>query len=98
MRLASTHSPTIRLMSGEAEAIVLAGELHADYLLMDEAAGRAVAIRCGLRVIGLLGLLLRAKDRGMIPAIAPLLDTLEREAGFWMTADLKRRVLDQAGE
>lgn len=86
------------LDEGEAEAIVLAEELHADYLLMDEAAGRAVAIRCGLRVIGLLGLLLRAKDRGMIPAVAPLLHTLEREAGFWMTADLKRRVLEHAGE
>lgn len=86
------------LDEGEAEAIVLAEELHADYLLMDEAAGRAMAIRCGLRVIGLLGLLLRAKDRGMIPAVAPLLNTLERAAGFWMTADLKRRVLDQAGE
>src|SRR6185436_9765540 len=80
------------LDEGEAEAIVLAGELHADYLLMDEAAGRAVAIRCGLRVIGLLGLLLRAKERGMIAAVTPLLDTLEREAGFWMTADLKRGV------
>ena len=59
---------------------------------------RAVALRCGLRVIGLLGLLVRAKQQGLIPAVAPLLDALERDAGFWMTADLKRRVLDQAGE
>ena len=86
------------LDEGEAEAIVVAEELHADYLLMDEAAGRAVALRCGLRVIGLLGLLVRAKQQSLIPAVAPLLDALERDAGFWMTADLKRRVLDQAGE
>ena len=86
------------LDEGEAEAIVLAEELHADYLLMDEAAGRAVALRCGLRVIGLLGLLVRARQQGLIPAVAPLLETLERDAGFWMTADLKRRVLEQAGE
>ncbi len=86
------------LDEGEAEAIVLAEELHADYLLMDEAAGRGVAVRCGLRVIGLLGLLVRAKQQGLVPAVAPLLDALERDAGFWMTADLKRRVLDQAGE
>jgi predicted nucleic acid-binding protein len=86
------------LDEGEAEAIVLAEELHADYLLMDEAAGRAVALRCGQRVIGLLGLLVRAKQQGLIPAVAPLLDALERDAGFWMTADLKRRVLEQAGE
>ena len=49
-------------------------------------------------MIGLLGLLVRARQRGLIPAVAPLLDALERDAGFWMTADLKRRVLEQAGE
>ncbi|MEQ1853480.1 MAG: DUF3368 domain-containing protein [Chthoniobacteraceae bacterium] len=49
-------------------------------------------------MIGLLGVLLRARQQNLIPAVTPLLDALERDAGFWMTADLKRRVLDQDGE
>ena len=46
---------------GEAEAIVLAKEINADYLLVDKTLDRQVAIREGLRVIGLLGVLLEGK-------------------------------------
>ena len=47
---------------GEAEAIILAEELHAEAILIDETAGRAVALRHGLRPIGVLGTLLRGKE------------------------------------
>ena len=53
---------------GEAEAIELAKELHADRLLIDERKGRRLAMQEGVPVIGLLGVVLLAKHRQMIPS------------------------------
>ena len=62
---------------GEAEAIVLAEESRADYLLMDEKRGRAIAKARGLDVIGLLGVLLKARKAGLTPSLAACIDELE---------------------
>ena len=83
---------------GEAEAIILAEELHAEAILIDEAAGRAVALQRGLRPIGVLGTLLRAKERGLIREISPLLDRLQNELGFFISSKLREDTLEQAGE
>jgi predicted nucleic acid-binding protein len=48
--------------------------------------------------VGLLGILLDAKERRLIPALAPLLDRLENEAEFWISATLRASVLSDAGE
>ena len=59
---------------GEAEAIALAEELHADLILMDELGGRETAERLGIAVTGTLGILLRAKQQGLCQEIRPLID------------------------
>jgi len=87
-----------RLDVGEAEAIVLAQETRADYLLMDEIAGRDVARQHGLRVIGALGVLTEAKKHRLIRSVREVLDQLEAETTFFVAADLKARVLKEAGE
>src|SRR5688500_9472156 len=53
------------LESGEQEAIILAQELHADILLVDDGKARDVAIQRGLRVMGTVGVLEQAAIRGL---------------------------------
>lgn len=86
------------LDEGEAEAIILAKELKADDLLMDEMDGRRIAIREGVHVIGLLGVILEAKGRGFIPAVRPLIEALESRARFYVAESVKKIILTEAGE
>lgn len=88
----------MELDEGEAEALALAKELAAGLLLLDERRGRAVASRLHLRFIGLLGVLIEAKQRSCLPAIKPVLEDLVAKAGFWIGPQLYARVLQAARE
>ena len=57
------------LGAGESEAMALALVLHADRVLLDELAGRKLALRLGVPVIGSVGVLLAAKRKSLIPAV-----------------------------
>jgi predicted nucleic acid-binding protein len=83
---------------GEAAALSLAVEIHADAVLIDERRGYEVAVQLGLRTVGILGMLLRAKSAGFLPAVKPVLDALQRDAGFWLSESLRKQVLQAAAE
>jgi uncharacterized protein len=82
----------------EAEAIALAEVLRADAVLIDELAGREVAIRSRFTVVGTSGVLLEAKRLGLCTAAKPLLDRLQTELNFFVSSGLRRTILRQAGE
>ena len=86
------------LDAGEAEAIALALEEGANLLLMDEHFGRETARHLKLRCIGLVGVLLAAKYKGLIPTIKPCLDALRDLAGFRIKDSLYNRILKDESE
>ncbi len=86
------------LDAGEAAALSLAVEIHADAILVDERRGYEVAVQVGLRPIGALGILLRAKTEGLVPAVKPIIDALCNEANFWVSESVREKVLQLAGE
>ena len=86
------------LDAGEANAIALALELQADDLLIDERLGRQEAARLGLPIIGILGVLLVAKQRSLIPRVQSVMDSLIEAAGFRISPQLYQRVLTLSQE
>ncbi len=94
---AVVSSLELELDRGEAEAIALAVELRAALVLMDERKGRRAASRLGLTPIGLLGILVEAKQKRLIDAVRPVMDALTEKAGFWIGQELYNHVLQAAG-
>jgi predicted nucleic acid-binding protein len=99
----ASNAPLIRLLtvelhSGEAEAIALALEMNAERLLIDERDGRIAARQLGLSVIGVLGVLLRAKHDGQVKLIKPEIDALRAKANFFVDSTLEAAILATVGE
>jgi predicted nucleic acid-binding protein len=76
------------LDEGEREVIGLASTTSGDILiLMDDRAGREVAEKLNIPVSGLVGILLLAKEKGILEKIGPLLVEL-RDKGYWLSDDV----------
>ncbi|MBK6647367.1 MAG: DUF3368 domain-containing protein [Anaerolineales bacterium] len=86
------------LDNGEAEAIALALQLKANLILMDERDGRSLAKSMGLTPIGVLGILIRAKQDGKVGSVGEILNRLRSEAGFYISNDLMQNILLEIGE
>ena len=80
-----------KLNPGEREAIVLGEKLKADLVILDDKAARQIAVKRGLTIIGLLGILKDAAKSGLLD----LETTFEqlRDVGFWVAPSLLERLL-----
>ncbi|CAN5799671.1 DUF3368 domain-containing protein [soil metagenome] len=93
----STKLDPFELGAGEHAALSLALETGECLVLLDDGAARAAAKTLALVTTGTLGILLLAKERTLITALAPLLATLEQR-GFRITDQVRTHVLKLAGE
>ena len=85
------------LGSGELEAIALYIKLSAELLIIDDAKAKKVAYANGLEVMGSIGVLLLAKERGLIERIKPLLDLLDA-SDIYLSSKIIKKALELAGE
>lgn len=84
------------LGDGEAAVITLAARLGYG-VLIDDSQGRTAATLLKLKVIGSVGVLILARERDLIPALAPLLEAL-RASGYYLSEPLIREALRRTGE
>lgn len=97
LRSAALLPAVTDLGRGEAEVIGLAREDPQSLVVIDDQLGRKIAEICGITMTGTLGVILKAKQEGHVPAVEPILRVLQR-AGLWMGEELVRLVLAKANE
>jgi predicted nucleic acid-binding protein len=89
--------PSNRLGVGEQAVIAYAYAHRSCVVGLDDLQARQLAETLGLTVVGTLGILLRAKQAGLIPAVRSLVDAVIAQ-GFHLDSGLYRDVLELAGE
>lgn len=85
-----------RLHAGEVEVMLLAREQKADLLIIDDNAAKSTAKYLGMKVTGSLGVLLRAKQMGIIPDINDAMDQIILN-GFYVSEELRKHIILLAG-
>lgn len=82
---------------GELSSMILYKKLRADYLLIDEKLGRKIAKLNNIKVVGSLGVLIKAKKKGIIPSIKPHVEIL-RASSIYFSSALLDHALKMANE
>lgn len=83
---------------GEVAALALAVARSADLVLLDDKAARHAASALKLSYVGIVGILLAAKSRGLVTLVKPILDDLRASAGFRLADAIYQGALHHAGE
>lgn len=78
----AVESLKITLGAGESEAIVIAREQNADFIILDDWRARQTALRLSLPVIGTVAVLAKAEEKGLISDLNSALQEL-RQVGFY---------------
>ena len=88
-----------KLHAGEVETMILAQQksFHANLVILDDLAARKTAQYLGLNVTGTMGVLIKAKQKGIIAEVKPLLDEMMKN-GFFVSNKVLQMVLKAAGE
>ena len=86
------------LSEGERQAIGVAASMENDViLLIDDRAGRQAAEKLNIRITGLVGVLLMAKERGLIKSVVDVIEEI-RNNGYWLSNSLVDIAKQLSGE
>jgi predicted nucleic acid-binding protein len=86
-----------QLDKGEASVIELAIETPGSTIILDDLKARTVAQKLGIEITGTIGVIVKAKQNGVISSIKPYLDKI-RKNGFHLTVEIEKQALLIAGE
>lgn len=86
-----------KLHEGEVEVMLLAQDMGADLVIIDDDAARKTAEYLELPLTGTLGLLIKAKERGFLEAVMPVVSAMEQH-GIYFSGQLKQIVRKLSGE
>ncbi|MGJ7045846.1 DUF3368 domain-containing protein [Thermoanaerobacterium thermosulfurigenes] len=79
------------------EVMILAKEINADLCIIDDYLARQLLKSLGLVVSGTLGILVKAKEKGIIKRVKPVVDDMIRK-GFYIDKKLYNEILNICGE
>ena len=87
----------LQIDKGESSAIALAIETPGCIIILDDYKARKVAEKLGLEVTGTIGVIIKAKLKGILSSIKPYLNKIN-QTDFHLSEDIEREALKQAGE
>jgi len=90
-------SVLLELDKGEKYTIDMARKLNADWVVLDEKIGRNMAEYLGLKVTGTLGVLLKARQQGLIPSFLESVTAMQAQ-GIYYQPSLVRKLATIIGE
>lgn len=85
------------LGKGEASSITLALEAKDSILIIDEKKGRKMAQKLGIDIIGSLGILVKAKEKGIIKSVGQILGKIDG-TNFRISENIKQKIIKEASE
>jgi len=88
---------SLYLDEGESEAIVLGIETKDALLVLDDIKARNIAKSLGIRITGTLGIILKAKEKNLIPFVKIVLSEMEK-VSFRISEEIKKEILRIAKE
>jgi predicted nucleic acid-binding protein len=87
----------MQIDKGESSAIALALETQNCTLILDDLKARKIAQNLGLNFTGTIGIIIKAKQNGIIPSIKPYIEKI-KDTNFRITAEIELQALKEAGE
>ena len=87
----------LQIDKGESSAIALALEIPASTVILDDFKARKIASRLGINYTGTIGVIIKAKLKGIIPSIKPILEKI-KQTDFRISVDIELQALKEANE